>query len=91
MIIKIKANGIAVNIDAVCKAVNPPPINKTAASKPSIDAQKIFCPLGASWRPPDVNVSTTNDPESDDVTKKLATKITVKIDEKIVKGYCSSK
>lgn len=48
MIINITANGIAVRIDAVRRAVKPPPINKTAANKPSIDAQKIFCPLGAS-------------------------------------------
>lgn len=88
---RINAKGIAVRIDAVCKAVNPPPINRTAASRPSIDAQNIFCPLGASCRPPEVNVSTTNEPESDEVTKKLATNITVKIDENVVSGYCSKR
>ncbi len=91
MIIKITAKGIAVKIDAVCKAVNPPPTSNTAASKPSIDAQKIFCPLGASCLPPEVNVSTTNEPESEEVTKKLATKITVNIEENVVSGYCSSR
>lgn len=91
MIIKITAKGIAVRIEAVCKAVNPPPTNNTAANKPSIDAQNIFWPFGASCLPPDVKVSTTNEPESEEVTKKLATKITVKIDEKVVSGYCSKR
>ncbi len=91
MTIKMTAKGIAVKIDAVCKAVKPPPINRTAASKPSIDAQNIFCPFGASCRPPEVNVSTTNEPESEDVTKKLATKITVRIEENVVNGYCSKR
>ena len=91
MIIIIIAKGNPVRMVAVCKAVNPPPINKTAATNPSIDAQNIFCPFGASCRPPEVSVSTTKDPESEEVIKKLATNITVIIEVKVVKGYCSNK
>lgn len=84
MTIIIMAKGTPVSIEAVCKAVNPPPINKIEAISPSIVAQNIFCPFGASCLPPEVNISTTNDPESDEVTKKLATRITVTTEANLV-------
>jgi hypothetical protein len=37
-------------------------------------AQNILCPTGASL-PPEVKLSTTKDPESEEVTKKPAIKI----------------
>lgn len=85
------AKGNPESIVAAFNAVNPPPINKIAATNPSIDAQNIFCPFGASCRPPEVSVSTTKDPESEDVIKKLATSIMVTTEVKVVKGYCSNK
>ena len=86
-----KANGSPVNMDAVCKAVNPPPNKRTPAIKPSIVAQNIFWNVGASCLPPEVKVSTTKDPESEDVTKKEVTNNIVKIEEKVVNGNCSNK
>ncbi len=52
---------------------------RIAATAPSARAQNIRCPTGASIFPPDVKLSTTNDPESDEVTKKLViNKIAIK-------------
>ncbi len=50
-----------------------------------------FVPLGESCLPPDVRVSTTKEPESEEVTKKLATNKTVTTEAKVVKGYCSKR
>jgi hypothetical protein len=38
-------------------------------------AQNILCPTGASILPPEVKLSTTKDPESEEVTKNPAIKI----------------
>ena len=55
--------GSPVIIDAVCSAPKPQPISNTAATAPSVPAQKIRCPTGESSFPPEVNASTTRDPE----------------------------
>lgn len=73
-------NGSPERMEAVCKAVRPPPISNTEATSPSIEAQNIFCPLGALCLPPEVSVSTTNEPESEEVIKKLATSKTARTD-----------
>ena len=73
-------NGKAERMEAVCKAVRPPPMSSTEATIPSIEAQNIFCPFGALCLPPEVSVSTTNEPESEDVIKKLATSKTASTD-----------
>ena len=46
---------------------------------------------GGSACPPDVSISTTNEPESADVMKKLATTTTVSTELARCQGNCSSK
>ncbi len=70
------AKGSPVTMVAVCKASKPPPIKRTAATEPSVTAQKIRCPTGASIFPPEVKLSTTKEPESDEVIKNPAIRIT---------------
>lgn len=75
---------------AVCKAVSPPAANNTAATTPSVTAQKIRCQTGEFRSPLDVIISITNDPESEEVTKKV-TISTVAIKEVIIDhGSCSN-
>ena len=50
-------------------AVNPPPNKSAMATNPSIKAQKIRCPTGASNFPPEVILSITKEPLSEEVTK----------------------
>ena len=59
--------------EAVCMAANPPPSNSAMATKPSIKAQKIRCPTGASNFPPEVILSITKEPLSEEVTKNTET------------------
>jgi hypothetical protein len=66
-------NGSAVAIDAVCSAVSdpaPPASSNTAAATPSRVAQYTRVGFGGSRSPPEVRMSITSDPESEDVTKK---------------------
>lgn len=56
-------------IEAACKASNPPATNNAAATTPSRTAQKILCQTGLFSLPPLEIVSTTNEPESEEVTK----------------------
>jgi len=65
------ANGNPVIIVAVCKATSPPPISRVAATTPSIIAQNNLDVSGGSGFPPEVIISITMDPESEDVTKKV--------------------
>ena len=71
------ANGKALVIAAVCRALRPPAKSRTAATIPSVDAQKTRCQTGVSSMPPDDNESITSEPESDDVTKKVMINNTV--------------
>lgn len=66
-------NGKPVDTAMVCSAVKPPPNNKAIAIAPSMIAQNTRCGLGASTLPPAVIESMTNEPESDEVTKKMIT------------------
>ena len=89
MISKIKAKGSPVTIDAVCKACKPPPTKRTAAIVPSAKAQKIRWPIGESIFPPEVRLSTTKEPESEEVTKNPAINITPITLSAVAKGNCS--
>ena len=66
--------------EAVCMALSPPPKSRAIATAPSVRAHKILCPTGASSFPPEVILSITNEPLSDEVTKNTDTiKIPIKL------------
>jgi hypothetical protein len=63
--------GSALLMAAVCKALNPPKSSKTEATTPSEIAQNILCQTGGFSFPPEVMISMTSDPESEEVTKNV--------------------
>ena len=65
-------------------AASPPPNKSAMATKPSIKAQKMRCPTGASNFPPEVILSITKEPLSEEVTKNTET---IKIPIILVKVY----
>ena len=73
-------NSIPVEIEAACMVFNPPPTRSAIATAPSIKAHKIRCPTGAFSFPPEVMLSITREPLSDEVTKNTETiKIPIKL------------
>lgn len=69
---KITVNGKAVEITPACSActASVPPIHSSAtATAPSSTAQNTRCNTGESNLPPEVILSMTSEPESDDVIK----------------------
>lgn len=66
-----QAKGSALIIEAVCNADRPPASSSAAATTPSVTAQNIRCQTGGSSLPPEVMMSITSEPESDEVTKKV--------------------
>ena len=75
---------------AVCNAVKPPANNNAAATAPSVTTQNVRCHHGVSLRPPAASESITNEPESDEVTKKVMINNTVNDDTNSVKGRFSN-
>jgi len=57
-----------------------------AATTPSRIAQNILCNLGGSGLPPEVIMSITIDPESEEVTKKEIITNIATSDKNLVKG-----
>jgi hypothetical protein len=81
-------NGRAAASVAVCSAPRPPASSRVAASRPSTTAQKTRWHVGdASW-PPLVSMSTTSEPESEEVTKKVATSSVASTDVSPASGSC---
>ena len=80
------ANGNALTMVMVCSALKPPANNSTDAMAPSSTAQKIRCQAGVSSTPPDARESTTSEPESDDVTKKVTIRHTARNDTSVDQG-----
>src|SRR5699024_4869466 len=85
-IIIITEKGKALTTDAACKALKPPANNSTAAITPSKVTQKVRCQTGVCAAPPEARESITNEPESDEVTKKVIIKHTVKNDTTELNG-----
>ena len=73
------------------RAARPPARSNTAAITPSLTAQNTRCQIGGSGSPPDVSISTTKDPESEDVMKKIATTSAASSDVVPAAGSRSSK
>ena len=82
-------NGRPVVMEAVCSALRPPPNSSAAATAPSVNAQNIRIETGDSALPAVVSLSTTMDPESEEVTKKLTTSNNPSADVKDAYGKCS--
>src|SRR6218665_121275 len=70
---RMTAKGSPVVMVAVCSATSPPPISSTAATTPSSNAQKRRERTGGLGSPPEVMMSMTMEPESEEVTKKVMT------------------
>ncbi len=83
---RISAKGKPAVMATVCKATRPPPAKRTAATTPSVRAQNTRCATGGSRFPPAVMMSITNEPESEDVTKKTNTRTILSIDVIVAKG-----
>ena len=79
-------NGTPVAVTPACSADKPPPISRTMAINPSTTHQKIRCGTGASILPPAVIVSTTSEPESEDVTKNTSASTIAMVDAVLVNG-----
>ena len=83
-------SGKALVIAAVCSAASPPARSSVAATAPSDTAQKIRCQTGGFSAPPELIISITNEPESDEVTKKVTISIVARAEVTVVNGSCSS-
>src|SRR5690606_33283290 len=82
-------NGKALAIVIVCNAPKPQAKSKIIATIPSPLAQNIRCHAGVSSRPFEHNISTTIEPESDEVTKNTTTiSVATKL-KKPLHGNCS--
>src|SRR5690606_1542961 len=80
------AKGSAEAIVADCNAPRPPAISSTMATSPSIVHQKTRCMVVVSVSPPAAIVSTTSEPESEDVTKNTVTRITAMVEVTVGSG-----
>ena len=85
-------NGKPVDTAMACSATRPPPKISAIATKPSKVHQNTRCGVGASILPPAAIVSITNEPESDEVTKKTITRImpisdVMPVSGSITRGY----
>ncbi len=76
---------------AVWRATSPPPIRRTAATNPSMIAQNSLESTGGLGFPPEVMMSMTMEPESDEVTKKVTMTIMARLDVKEARGKFPSR
>src|SRR5690606_35977223 len=81
-----KVKGKALAIVADCSAPNPPASSRLAATTPSITHQNTRWPVVVSVSPPAAMESTTSEPESDEVIKKMATRIMASVEVSPLKG-----
>ncbi len=65
---------------ADCSAPRPPASNRPAATTPSMTHQKMRWAVEVSVSPPAAMVSTTSEPESDEVMKNTATRMTASVE-----------
>src|SRR5690606_17306914 len=84
------ANGNPVSTEPACKAVRPPAINSAAATAPCKVTQNTRCTTGVFSSPPALMLSTTSEPESDEVTKNATITSTANADVTWAKGNLSS-
>src|SRR5699024_12223109 len=65
-------NGKAVISEPACSEDKPQATSKAAANTPSSTAKSTRDQTGGFGCPPDASISTTSDPESEEVMKKVA-------------------
>ena len=85
-----RPNGRPIEIVRDCSDAMPPPSIRAVATMPASTHQNIRCTTGASILPPAVMMSITSDPESAEVTKKIAIRQTLIPDTMFVNGRPSS-
>src|SRR5690554_7529054 len=85
----ITVNGSALARVAACSAPRPPASSSAMATTPSSSAQKIRCHTGDCSSPLEVSMSTTSDPESDEVTKNSTTSSVATVEVTAVSGSSS--
>ena len=86
---RITLNGSAVISEPACREVRPPESSSAAASRPSSSAHSTRDHIGGFGCPPEASMSTTSEPESEEVTKKTATRTMPSTDSSWVAGNCS--
>ena len=86
-----RPNGKVLSREPACRALRPPASKRVAASAPSRRLQKTLCHTGGWGFPFAASISTTNDPESEDVTKKPTSKMSVRVDVTSLNGRASRK
>lgn len=82
----ININGKAAATDAVCKASNPPAINRAVANKDCTNPHNNFLLLDGSKSPSEVNIPKTNVAELADVIKKVHSNTIVTRDNMVPSG-----
>lgn len=82
-------NGNALAMVAACNDSSPPATSNAIARPPTSSAQKIRCQTGDSSSPFEVSMSITKAPESAEVTKNSATRMTASEEVSMVSGRCS--
>ena len=87
--IMIREKGSALAMVIVCRALRPPASSSAAATAPSEEAQNTRCQTGVVVAPPDASESITSEPESEEVTKKVTIRMTVRKDTTLEKGSTS--
>src|SRR5690606_7820276 len=85
----VKGKALATVAD--CSAAKPPASRREAATTPSITHQKTRWPVVVWVSPPAAMESTTSDPESEEVMKKMATRIMASVEVRPLKGRYSKK
>src|SRR5690625_3333358 len=88
---KTTENGKALAKVAVCNACSPSAKSKAIAITPMLKAQNKRCHTGVVSLPPEASISTTNAPESAEVTKNTNTISTATKLRTLAKGNCSKK
>ncbi len=87
---KIRQKGRPILIVAVCNAFRPPKLNNTAATVPSVIAQKTFVRF-VGFKLPELRISITREAESDEVMKKSTTDVVTRIFNTVANGNGSKK
>src|SRR5699024_4877516 len=86
---RMMLNGSAVISEPACMEVSPPESRSAAASRPSSSAHSTRDQIGGFGWPPEASMSTTSEPESEEVMQKIATMMMPSTDSSCVAGNCS--
>src|SRR5699024_5264000 len=85
----VMPHGRALIGDPACRDVSPPESGSAADSTPSSSAHSTRDQIGGVGWPPEASMSTTREPESEEGTKKTATRMVPSTDSSGGAGDCS--